>query len=196
MSLLKTWRWFGPNDSVTLSDLRQMEVEGVVTSLHHIPAGEVWSIDEIKKHKKSIENAGLTWSVVESLPVTEGIKTHDARYDILVNNYLTSLKNLGECGLDIICYNFMPVLDWARTDLNYRLPSGGRVMLFDPVIFAAFDIFILKRPAAASDYSQETRLARGENIWFDDRAGCRSTCLQHHRIHAGFYPRKYRCKCC
>jgi mannonate dehydratase len=162
MSLLKTWRWFGPNDSITLSDLRQMDVEGVVTSLHHIPAGEVWSIDEIKKHKKSIENAGLTWSVVESLPVTEGIKTHDARYDRLVSNYLTSLKNLGECGLEIICYNFMPVLDWARTELQYRLPSGGEVMLFDPAIFAAFDIFILKRPSAELDYSQEIRRSAEE----------------------------------
>ncbi len=164
MSLLKTWRWFGPNDSISLSDLRQMDVEGVVTSLHHIPAGEVWSIDEIKKHKKTIEEAGLTWSVVESLPVTEGIKTHDARYDRLVSNYLTSLKNLGECGLEIICYNFMPVIDWARTDLHYKLPSGGEVMLFDPTIFAAFDIFILKRPDAASDYSPELS-RRAEEIF-------------------------------
>ncbi len=164
MSLQKTWRWFGPNDPITLSDLKQMNVEGVVSSLHHIPAGEAWSIEEIEKHKKSMEQAGLTWSVVESLPVTEGIKTHDDRYDRLVSNYIRSLKNLGECGIDTICYNFMPVLDWARTDLHYKLPSGGEVMYFDPVVFAAFDIFILKRPYAEDDYSADI-ISKAEQVF-------------------------------
>jgi mannonate dehydratase len=152
MSLEKTWRWFGVKDSVTLSDLKQMGIEGVVTALHHIPNGEVWPIDEIMTVKNAIEAYGMRWSVVESLPVSEGIKTQSPDRPRLIRNYQQSLRNLGACGIDTVCYNFMPVLDWVRTDLNYKLPSGGEVMYFDFATFVAFDAFILKRPSAENDY--------------------------------------------
>lgn len=156
MALEKAWRWFGFSDSVKLSDLKQMGIEGVVTALHHIPNGEVWPVGEIMKVKSAIENYGMHWTVVESLPVSEGIKTHNADYGRLVANYQQSLRNLGQCGIDKVCYNFMPVLDWVRTSLHYRLPDGGEVMYFDFTTFAAFDIFILKRPNADKDYPEET----------------------------------------
>ena len=152
MGLEKTWRWFGAKDQVTLADLRQMGVEGVVTALHHIPNGEVWPIDEIMRVKTQIEDHGMRWSVVESLPVSEGIKTHNADYGHLVANYQESLRNLGKCGIDRVCYNFMPVLDWVRTNLHYKLKGGGEVMFFDFPVFVAFDVFILKRPGAEQDY--------------------------------------------
>jgi mannonate dehydratase len=155
MAMQKTWRWFGPGDPTTLADLRQMGVEGVVTSLHHVPAGEAWSIAEVRATQARIAAAGLPWSVVESLPVTDGIKAHGRDYDRLVANYCRSLESLGACGLDTVCYNFMPVLDWARTDLQFRLPDGGEVMRFDPVLFAAFDVFLLRRPDAARDYAPD-----------------------------------------
>lgn len=155
MGLEKTWRWFGANDQVSLADLRQMGVEGVVTALHHIPNGEVWPVDEIMRVKTQIEAHGMRWSVVESLPVSEGIKTHNADYGRLVANYQESLRNLGKCGIDRVCYNFMPVLDWVRTDLHYKLDSGGEVMFFDFPTFVAFDAFILKRPGAEQDYPPE-----------------------------------------
>lgn len=152
MSLEKTWRWFGEQDEVKLTDLKQMGVEGVVTALHHIPNGEVWPIDEIQKLKAEIEAHGMRWSVVESLPVSEGIKTHNADYDRLVKNYRQSIQNLGACGIDRVCYNFMPVLDWVRTNLHYKLESGGEVMYFDFPTFVAFDVYILKRPGAEKEY--------------------------------------------
>ena len=155
MAMQKTWRWFGPSDPVKLTDLRQMGVEGVVTSLHHLKPGQAWPVNDILHIKNEIESNGLSWSVIESLPVSEGIKTHNHDYDNLISNYITSLHNIGQCGLDTICYNFMPVLDWARTDLHYRLPSGGEVMYFDYPTFAAFDIFILKRPNADHNYVPE-----------------------------------------
>ncbi|MFC0877755.1 mannonate dehydratase [Saccharicrinis sp. FJH2] len=155
MGLEKTWRWFGQKDSVTLADLRQMGVEGVVTALHHIPNGEVWPVEEIMKVKNQIEAHNMRWSVVESLPVTEGIKTHNEDYSRLIQNYQESIRNLGKCGIDRVCYNFMPVLDWARTDLHFKLDDGGEVMLFDFPTFVAFDVFILKRPGAESDYPAE-----------------------------------------
>ncbi|WP_319481895.1 mannonate dehydratase [uncultured Draconibacterium sp.] len=152
MALEKTWRWFGEKDLVTLDDLQQMGVEGVVTALHHIPNGEVWPVDEILKVKAAIEKRGMRWSVVESLPVSEGIKICSNERERLIANYQQSVRNLGECGIDTICYNFMPVLDWARTDLHFKLKNGGESMYFDFPTFVAFDVFILKRPGAEADY--------------------------------------------
>lgn len=157
MALEKTWRWFGKNDAVTLSDLKQMGVEGVVTSLYHIPAGEIWPVEEIQAVKREIEQYGMRWSVVESLPVSEGIKICSSARDRLIENYRISLRNLGACGIDTVCYNFMPVLDWARTDLHFKNGNGGESMLFDYPTFAAFDIFILKREGASESYPVAVR---------------------------------------
>lgn len=157
MALEKTWRWFGRNDTVTLADLKQMGVEGVVTSLHHIPAGEAWPVEEIRKVQAGIEHHGMRWSVVESLPVSEGIKIGSADRPQLIENYILSLKNLGACGIDTVCYNFMPVLDWARTDLHFKNNNGAESMLFDYPTFAAFDIYILRREGAAGDYPENIR---------------------------------------
>ncbi len=153
MELIKTLRWFGKGDAVTLDEVVQTGVKGVVTALHHIPNGEVWSVEEILRVKNEIEEHGLKWEVVESLPVHEEIKQGTSRRDKLMDNYVQSMRNLAECGLKTICYNFMPVLDWVRTDLNYKLPDGTEAMYFSAVDFAAFDIFILKRPGAEKDYS-------------------------------------------
>jgi len=155
MKLEKTWRWFGANDPITLDMLAQMGVEGVITALHHIPNGEVWDKEEILKVKRAIEAKGMRWSVVESLPVSEGIKICTSDRPRLIANYQQSVKNLGECGIDTICYNFMPVLDWARTNLHYQLPNGGESMYFDFPTFIAFDVYILKRPNAENDYPAE-----------------------------------------
>ncbi len=163
MALEKTWRWFGPSDPVTLDDLVQMGVEGVVTSLHYIPKGQVWDKEEILKTKKTIEAAGLRWSVVESLPVSESIKLRSEASPQFIENYKTSLRNLGECGIDTVCYNFMPLLDWSRTNLAYTLPGGAESLLFDFATFAAFDIYMLERPGAEKDYSTEI-LEKAEKI--------------------------------
>jgi len=157
MALEKTWRWFGPNDTVTLENLKQMGVEGIVTALHSLQPGEVWPVEKIREIKDMIEKHGMRWSVVESLPVSEGIKIHSADYDRLIDNYKQSLRNLGECGIDTVCYNFMPVLDWARTNLHYKNENGGEAMLFDYPTFAAFDIYTLKRPNAENDYDEDIR---------------------------------------
>lgn len=153
--LEKTWRWFGAKDSVTLANLKEMGVEGVVTALHHIKNGEVWTVDEILAVKREIESYGMRWSVVESLPVSEGIKIRSDDYPRLVANYRQSLRNLGTCGIDTVCYNFMPVLDWARTNLHFTTPSGGESMLFDLATFAAFDLFVLNRPNGKKDYPSD-----------------------------------------
>ncbi len=155
MALEKSWRWFGFSDSVKLADLKQMDIEGVVTALHHIQNGEIWPVDEIMKVKSAIEAHGMRWSVVESLPVPEGIKIRNSDCNRLVANYKQSLQNLGICGIDTVCYNFMPVLDWVRTSLHYTLPTGGEVMYFDYATFAAFDVFILKRPKAEASYTDD-----------------------------------------
>ena len=156
VTMEKTWRWFGPHDKITLDMLRQIGVEGIVTSLHHIPNGEVWSYDEVMKMKNFIESHGLRWSVVESLPVSESIKYGGADRDELIEKYKESLANLGKAGVKTICYNFMPVLDWARTDLEYPNPDGTSNLYFNRAEFAYFDIYILGREGAEKDYSQET----------------------------------------
>lgn len=160
----KTWRWFGPNDPITLGMLRQIGVEGIVTSLHHIPNGEVWSLEEVNKMKDFIENHGLRWSVVESLPVCEDIKFAGPRRDELIENYKISLSNLGKAGVKTICYNFMPVLDWARTDLEYPNADGTSNLYFNRAEFAYFDINILKREGARNDYDEATLRRMEEEV--------------------------------
>lgn len=155
----KTWRWFGPSDPITLDMLRQIGVEGIVTALHHIPNGEIWTLEEVNKMKDYIEAHGLRWSVVESLPVSESIKYAGPDRDELIEKYIVSLENLGKAGVRTICYNFMPVLDWARTDLTYPNPDGTSNLYFNRAEFAYFDIYILGRKDAAKDYDEAT-LAR------------------------------------
>lgn len=159
----KTWRWFGPSDPITLDMLRQIGVEGIVTALHHIPNGEIWTLEEVNKMKDYIEAHGLRWSVVESLPVSESIKYAGPDRDELIEKYIVSLENLGKAGVRTICYNFMPVLDWARTDLTYPNPDGTSNLYFNRAEFAYFDIYILGRKDAAKDYDEAT-LARVEAL--------------------------------
>jgi mannonate dehydratase len=160
----QTWRWFGPNDTVSLENIVQAGATGVVSALDHIATGKTWPIADIETHKRLIEQAGLVWEVVESIPLHNDIKTRSGNFQQLIENYKESIKNLGKCGIHCICYNFMPVVDWTRTNLNYSLPNQSEALRFEMVDFAAYDLFVLKRPGADKSYSKAVLDLSGERF--------------------------------
>lgn len=178
--MLETWRWFGPSDSISLQKIAQAGAKGIVSSLHHIPTGEVWPITEIEAQKHLIETAGLEWTVIESIPVHNDIKTRTGNYQAYIENYKQSIINAGAAGVTTVCYNFMPVVDWTRTNLSYSLPDGSQALRFEMTDFAAYDVYLLQRTNAAADYSDD--ILKRAKARFDEMSETEKALLEQNII--------------